>query len=160
MNARPWGSFGHVAALGLALFAMFALPANAARCLGYEPNVVNLTGTISMGHGFGPPGFGEDPEHDMKLSYPLLTVDRPICVDKTLATTDSDAVKEAGVKALEMVHSDEHPFKREWLKQHVVVTGTLYHSYNGYHQTSVLISVSKTKILPRKRTRRWRCKLC
>lgn len=107
MKQRIWGSLGYVAALALVLWGTSAPPANAARCLEYGPSVVKLIGTISLQRGFGPPGFGEDPERDMKLSYAQLTLDRSICVD---GGGDSDDVKETGVKYLHMLYdADNYP---------------------------------------------------
>jgi len=51
-----------------------------ASCL-KEGDKVNVTGELKKEFFYGPPGWGEDPEHDKKLTYWILTLDKPFtCV--------------------------------------------------------------------------------
>lgn len=57
-----------------------APPALAQRCFS-ESAVTSLAGTISMASGRGPASQGNNPAHDRKYHYPLLTLDKPVCLD-------------------------------------------------------------------------------
>ena len=113
----------------------YAAPAWAADCLPYEPDVVELTGIVSMAHGFGPPGFGEDPAHDRKEDYVLLTLDKPICVTGGRIVVDEDV---AAIDALQLVPKSGRRFDRRLLGKRISVSGTLFHRVSGGH-TEVMI---------------------
>ena len=113
----------------------FAASASAADCLAYEPAEVTLTGIAAMAHGFGLPGFGEDPAHDRKEDYVLLTLDKPVCVAGGHIVMDEDI---AAIDAVQLVPKSGRRFDRHLLGKRVSVSGTLFHRVSGGH-TEVMI---------------------
>ena len=111
-----------------ALLFAATLPARAADCLAYEPAKVTLTGVVTLAQGFGPPGFGEDPAHDKKETYALLTLDRPACVSGGADASDEDV---AAIGAFQLVSKDGKRFDRKLVGRRVTVTGTLFHRVSG-----------------------------
>ena len=111
-----------------ALLFAATLPARAADCLAYEPAKVTLTGVVTLVQGFGPPGFGEDPAHDKKETYALLTLDRPACVSGGADASDEDV---AATGAFQLVSKDGKRFDRKLVGRRVTVTGTLFHRVSG-----------------------------
>ena len=112
-----------------------AASAWAADCLAYEPDEVRLTSIVSMSHGFGPPGFGEDPAHDSEEDYVLLTLDKPICVAAGHVVMDEDV---AATDAFQLVPKSGSLFDRRLLGKRISVSGTLFHRVSGGH-TEVMI---------------------
>ena len=119
----------------LAIAALVILAGRSARadCLAYEPAEVTLVGVLTMAHGHGPPGFGEDPKRDRKEEYGLLTLDRPVCVS---GGTDSFDDEVDAIKAFQLVPDDRHHFDRHLLGSRVEVSGTLFHRVSGGHTES------------------------
>jgi hypothetical protein len=137
-NCRPTVISFVFSILGLATVGLWA------DCLKYQPVTVALAGTISVRDAFGPPGYGEDPKHDKKEKYLLLTLDAPICVEGN-PKDDANSQSESNVTAVQMLYLDKHPFHKKWLNKHVSVTGTLFHAITGHHRTPVLIEVTQTR---------------
>ena len=46
---------------------------SARECLDYEPAMISIEGSVSLKAAYGPPGFGEDPKHDAREDYLVLT---------------------------------------------------------------------------------------
>lgn len=128
----------------LALLGVVGCRSAVSTRLSYEPAVVTLTGTISTREAFGPPGYGEDPAHDRKENYLLLTLDSPISVAGD-PKSDANSKSESDVNAVQMIYSGSHAFQKQWLDKHVSVTGTLIHGLTGHHRTPVLIQVTDTR---------------
>jgi hypothetical protein len=57
-----------------------ATPESTRRILAYAPTEVRLVGIVRVESRYGPPNFGEDPDHDSKLRIPVLVLDGPIDV--------------------------------------------------------------------------------
>jgi len=124
----------NLAAAGIVLG--FAMPAWADTCLVYEPATVSVIGTLTMAHGYGPPNFGQDPAHDRKETYGLLTLDRPACVSGGDNQVNTDV---GSIKAFQLVpDSPGRRIDRQLLGTRVVVSGTLFHRVSGGH-TEVMI---------------------
>nr|WP_319566306.1 DUF4431 domain-containing protein [uncultured Rhodoferax sp.] len=97
----------------------------------YEPATVSLQGKLLSATGETPDG--------KKIKYPALRLHSPIMVNG-----DQNTPTEKGVLLLHMALGDETMAEFKRLKgQSVTVTGTLFHSDNGNHQTNVLITPSK-----------------
>ena len=107
------------------------------RCLPYEPLVVTLLGQLTLRTVYGPPGFGEDPDHDEKGQVPILTLDAPACVDG--AKGGDENIPEVNVTELQVVHM--RPLPKNLLGAHVAIRGSLFHSHTLYHHTTVLVQV-------------------
>src|SRR5690242_15260100 len=71
------GIVAALVAMGATLFVSSA--ASAAGCLDYEPATVTVERSVSLKPAYGPPGFGEDPQHDAREDYLALTLDTPAC---------------------------------------------------------------------------------
>jgi hypothetical protein len=68
--------------LVLVIVALFiAVPARADDCLNYEAPT-QLHGVLKQIDSYGPPGCGEDPEHDQKNKDLVLILKSPICINQ------------------------------------------------------------------------------
>ncbi len=130
-------------ALAALLVALFAC-VNAARaepCLKYGPVRVQLSGTVTLKIFFGPPGYGEDPAHDMKETQGFLILDRPVCVDKGPESLDESESNQTEItlvppKGVNWAH---------YSGTRVIVDGTLFHQHTGHHRTKLLMTVITVK---------------
>ena len=67
-------------ALAFLILAVFTTQAvSQQQLLKPENKEITLTGTIKWIHGYGAPGYGEDPKHDERLTY--LTLEVPVLVN-------------------------------------------------------------------------------
>jgi len=58
-----------------------------------EDKQLTLTGKIHLLHGYGPPGWGEDPKHDSRITYWVIELPAPIntpCTPEDPKAGDSD----------------------------------------------------------------------
>jgi len=125
-----------------ALLFTAILPARAADCLAYEPATVTLTGVVTLAQGFGPPGFGEDPAHDKKETYALLTLDKPACVGGGKDPSDEDV---AAIGAFQLVAKDGRRFDKKLVGRRVTVTGTLFHRVSGGNSEVMVMYAAAAK---------------
>jgi hypothetical protein len=140
-QGNSWGKYGRLEVLmflekfAVACFVVgFICPALAEDCLPYEPATVALVGTLTMGHGYGPPGFGEDPKQDQKEEYGLLTLDKPACVSGGQKMSDDADVQQ--ISSFQLIGRSQFP--TQWVGTRVLVSGTLTHRVSGGH-TDVMI---------------------
>ena len=115
-------------------------------CLHYEPQVVELLGTLRR-HAFpGPPNYESVKKGDALEVYWLLHLPARICVVASAADDPLNEL-ETGVVALQVLVRD-YPGCRHLLGKPVKVTGTLFHALTGHHHPSVLIDPSKIEAAP------------
>jgi len=70
--------------MALAILCALSLPlASSQQVIKPENQDIALMGTIRLIHGFGPPGYGEDPKHDAHVSYWALELTDPVSVPCT-----------------------------------------------------------------------------
>ncbi len=112
-------------------------------CILYEPAIVTIYGTLSIEKGYGPPGFGEDPVHDQKEEYPVLSLDSAICINGGKAMSDNKDV--SSIKYIQII--SRHHFDQQLVGAHVAVSGSLTHRISGGH-TDVLIRYTDVQRLP------------
>ena len=113
----------------IALIFAAVSAAASAQPYAYEPAVVRLTGTLLSAPGNSPNG--------KMITFPALQLASPILVE------GPDDPTEKGVLLLHMVLNDKTKESFQTLKgKRATVTGTLFHSDNGNHQTNVLITPS------------------
>lgn len=128
----------------MALVATFAMSSAAwsAACLDYEPALVTLQGSIALKPAYGPPGFGEDPEHDAREDYLAFILETPVCTAAS-PKPDTDDVAEADIRAMQLVFPGSEAFRnaKRWIGKKISVTGGLYHGFTGHHHTTVLLTV-------------------
>ena len=111
-----------------ALLIAAASSLSAAQPYAYEPAVVRLAGTLISAPGESPNG--------KKITFPALQLASPITVEGT----SEESPTEKGVMLLHMVLDETSMATFKALKgKRAAVTGTLFHSDNGNHQTNVLI---------------------
>ena len=113
----------------VAMSAIALPPSALSQTYRYEPAVVTLQGTLLSAPGETPNG--------KKITFPALQLKDPITVEGTSA----DSPTEKGVVLLNMVLDDKTmPIYKSLKGKRVSVTGTLFHSDNGNHQTNVLVT--------------------
>lgn len=96
----------------------------------YEPTAVTLHGKLLSSPGETPDG--------KRITFPALQLSKPIMVQG-----DQETPTEKGVTLMHMVLEPKMMETFKSLKgKSVSVTGTMFHSDNGNHQTSVLITPS------------------
>jgi hypothetical protein len=118
----------------------------AGECLDYEPAIVTIRGSVSLMPAYGPPGFGEDPEHDAREDYLALTFNPPACTKVGLNSL-MENVAEADIRAIQLVFRNGEEFQqaKQWIGETIAVTGSLYHGFTGHHHTAVLLKVSEIR---------------
>lgn len=106
---------------------------------------VTLRGTLDTLKRYGPPGYGENPAADERLTFVVLRLDAPIDV----YTGHQDWEKtETDVRDVQLVVHERFGRLTSRVGQRVEVTGTPFHSITGYHHTKVLLDPSDLRPLP------------
>lgn len=103
----------------------------------YEPQKVELSGTLVEKTFDGPPSYGEDPEHDVKEQAYIIQLEKPITVVPSQGDTTNE--RHDNVGEMQIVNMKHLPLAT-LLKQRVVVKGTLFSAITGHHHTDVLIN--------------------
>jgi hypothetical protein len=94
----------------------------------YEPAIVTLQGRLLLASGQTPDG--------KKINFPALQLPKPVTIQG-----DQESPTEKGVILMHMVIEPKMMNTFNSLKgKSVSVTGTMFHSDNGNHQTNVLIT--------------------
>ncbi len=112
----------------------------------YETQKVALTGTLIEKTFYGPPGYGEDPKHDVKEPVYILKLQRPITAVPDKQDTTNE--RHDNVTEVQVVNMKQLPLK-SFLKKKVTVTGTLFSAITGHHHTQVLISAEEATLSSR-----------
>ncbi len=115
-----------------------------ASCLAFDGPLVTLSGTTFSRIYFGPPGYGLNPEQDIRERATLLLLDAPLCVEENSA---SQAPFEGNVIVIQLaaIHiSPESVAKAQGRR--VTVRGTLFHALTGHHRTAVLVDVHSISV--------------
>jgi Domain of unknown function (DUF4431) len=109
-------------------------------CLSYEPAIVQVEGRLLHVERFGPPGYGEDPEVDQRVSVPILQLAEPtkICGDP-----DSEVNNESFDGITEVQLDPGGTSYRMLIDADVVATGTLSRAVTGHHYTEVILRLTK-----------------
>lgn len=98
----------------------------------YEPAIVALRGKLISAKGQTP--------DEQEVSYPALQLEGSISVHGS----DEANQAERGVALIQLaLGASQWPVYKELGGQNVVVTGTLYHGFNGHHYTNVLMTPTK-----------------
>ncbi len=115
------------------------------RWLTYEPAVVQLEGNLVMEAKYGPPGYGENPKVDKKVSVPILVLSEPISVR---GDPDSEINTESfeGVKKIQL--AVEEKFRKDLIGKQVVVKGSLFRGHTGHHYTTLVMNVTEIRQAP------------
>lgn len=114
-----------------------------------ENQEILLQGKIRLIHGFGPPGYGEDPKHDAHVSYWALEI--PIPVNTPCTPTKPEYAKdECGpAKRLKLFFNSLELAKltdlsaAKWKDRPVIVQGKLHRADTAGEMTSIYMDVSQ-----------------
>jgi len=136
------GVLGTLIAIGATALVSSAVLAG--ECLDYEPAIVTIKGRVSFMPAFGPPGFGEDPDHDAREDYLALAFNPHACI-KASSNPSTDNIAEADIEAIQLTFRDGEAFQqaKQWIGKTIAVTGSLYHGFTGHHHTAVLLKVKE-----------------
>jgi hypothetical protein len=127
--------------LGLA-FVGSAQPSAETRCLGYEPAVVKLTGTLTRETFPGPPNYESVRDGDKPETYLILNLAHPVCVDADKTDTGlNPAQKDIRRVQLVFTGTTGDAKYKDFVSKEVVATGTLFAAQTGHHHTPVLLTV-------------------
>lgn len=124
--------------------AVLATPVQlaAAAVYHYEPEQVELSGTLIEKSFYGPPGYGEDPEHDSKEPAYVILLPEPATV--VPAAGDATNERHDEVSEVQVVNGKQLPL-RPLLNKKVTLRGTLFSAITGHHHTDVLINLEEIK---------------
>lgn len=111
--------------------------------LWYEPTIVELSGVIRDENGWGPPNYGEDPETDEKVVYPVLVLDKPVNVrpHEDDDTGFNQVYENVNKMQLVILQDNLWDDVHQNLNKRVKMQGTLFGKQTGHHYTDVLIMV-------------------
>lgn len=130
--------------LALALaFSQVKLVQPKPACLHYEPQVVLLKGTLKSVVRYGPPNFGETPKQDLKITVPILRLDRKmdVCADTT-SEVNAEGARDVKEVQLIFLKSSAKP----WYQKRVAVKGTLMFGHTGQHYTKIVMTVRRIDV--------------
>ena len=134
MRITSWNLLGAMA-LMMGLSALASEP-----CLHYEPEVVELVGTMKAKVFPGGPNFESVKAGDAPEKYWVLQLANPICVVPIQPDPNSINEPESGICLLQLNEPDYKGCKHLLGKQ-VKVKGRLVHSITGHHHTKVMLEV-------------------
>jgi hypothetical protein len=107
-----------------------------------ENQPTSLDGIIRLVHGFGPPGYGEDPKHDAHVTYWAIETTR--LTEAIPSQTDFDCIPTKRLKlffpGLELQPLAELP-AAEWRNQRVAVKGRIHCADTAGEMTSIYMDV-------------------
>ena len=131
------------------LFFACSAPAAERPCLKYEPEVVELQGTVKRVVFPGPPNYESVKKGDEPEPYWVLFLLTEICVQGD-PKDEFNSETEKHVKSLQLMDVD-YKKDRSLLGKSVIVKGTLMHSYTGHHHTPALVQVKSIEKAPENR---------
>ncbi len=109
-------------------------------CVHYDPEVVRLSGRLSIDPEYGHPNYGENPATDEKLHVAILHLRHSLAVcGDSLNIVAGESLK--GLLKVQLNFMNLHSDPMHYAGQRIVVKGTLYRAISGYHFTPVLMSV-------------------
>lgn len=102
----------------------------------------NLHGILKKEQFYGPPGYGEDPEHDKKEQAYILYVDKPFSLHKFDGFRKEQEYGRSfgNITKVQLVTNES---LKNLIGSAITVEGDLFESHTGHHHTDVLISVTK-----------------
>lgn len=119
----------------------FSASAQRQPCLSYEPEVVQLIGTITRKTFPGPPNYKSIRRGDKPETYWVLQLPDTVC---TQATGDNDA--EDAVTQLQLILTGkQYALYKKFIGRRVNVSGKLSHAITGHHHTPVLMEVTEIR---------------
>jgi hypothetical protein len=116
------------------------------------PAVVSLKGFVVSKRYYGPPGHGENPAEDRKVSGWLLLLNVPVNIRAD--PEDKMSYEEKNVRQVQLVvigRERRHLFKKldKVLGQEVYATGMLYQTQSGWYWTLTGLELLDISLVPR-----------
>jgi hypothetical protein len=108
-----------------------------------EGQETTLRGTIRLIHGYGPPGYGEDPKHDAHVGYWALEVSVPVntpCADSEFGCDPAKRLK-LFFPNMALVRLSDLP-AAQWKDHAVIIHGKLHHADTAGEMTPIYIDVT------------------
>ena len=115
-----------------------------------EAKQIILTGNIKLLHGYGPPGWGEDPKHDEHISYWVIDLPKPLNTPCTPERSEWAATDCQPAKQLRLiVEADARLLAaaKAAKGRRAKVTGTLHRQDTAGEMTSIFMEVTEIKLL-------------
>jgi hypothetical protein len=109
----------------------------------YEPEIVELRGTIELQTFPGRPGYESIQNGDEAERGWYLRLNQAIEVRKDDKDVDPNTSTEKNVKILQLAMKDDVSADQVPLKKEVCVRGHLFHAISGHHHSRVLIEVQR-----------------
>lgn len=113
------------------------------RLLHYEPDIIDLSGTIKIMTFPGPPNYESMKEGDLPEGGACLWLDQAVDVNSSDKVKDEINEPENNIKLIQLVIYDH----KDWVKikdgAHVRIIGTLFRGQTAHHHTRVLLEVAK-----------------
>ena len=140
----------HIWIAACCLISVFQETVSAQQLIKPENQETSLQGTIRLIHGYGPPGYGEDPKHDARVSYWALEVPVPV---NTPCTPASDFGCDPA-KRLKLFFLNTPPARlndlpaAKWKDHAVVIVGKLHHADTAGEMTPIYIDVTTISAAP------------
>lgn len=116
-----------------------------------EDKQVVLSGRIEFRHGYGPPGWGEDPKHDEHIVYWVMELPRPVSTPCTPERPEWASTDCQTTKRLRLLIETNLPLVNEARLSRgrkVAVTGTLHRQATAGEMTPIVMDVTAIKQLP------------
>jgi hypothetical protein len=128
--------------------------ASAQQLIKPEDHETSIPGTIRLIHGYGPPGYGEDPKHDVHISYWALETQVPIntqCTPEKAEFAKYDCAPAKQMKlffaGLELTKLANLPAAK-WKDRRVIVHGKLHRADTAGEMTPIYIDVTTISAAP------------
>lgn len=113
-------------------------PTHQSKTFFYEPEEVELSGTLHETVYPGPPEYMSVEMGDRPEEVVILTLKNPIDVE--IKGEDNFNEPEKGVRELQIVFPDSIPSAHQ-MKEEISLKGTLYHAHTAHHRRRVLMTV-------------------
>lgn len=143
--ARPLGASLGASLLSLSLGACCSVPVEPgpSHWESYEPEIVELSGVLTLQERFGPPNYGETPEIDARLTIPVLELSTTLNV-RGDPGSELNIESVEGVREVQLASLSASDLKRR-LNTHVVCRGSLFRAVSGHHFTEVVLTVRRVR---------------
>jgi hypothetical protein len=134
------------------MLMLLAFQQNAKEHVVLEPEgkQITLTGRISLVHGYGPPGWGEDRKHDAHITYWVIDLPNAINTPCTPERPEWKAIDCQSTKRLRLiVEDDDHHLAeaRASQGQTAAVDGILHRADTAGEITPIYVEVKEIKLL-------------
>ena len=113
------------------------------RVLPYEPEVVEVAGTLETEIRFGPPNYGESPANDQRLTIYVLSLEEPIDVGTPESLSEANDAQVADVSRIQLIIPPGYCTMEALIGSPARLRGTLFKRVSSRHFYPVLLSVEQ-----------------